>query len=207
MLADPVQLWQSLAARPDWRDYILPGRSEEAFFEEGRQEAERLAYFCDAGSVVVDYGCGIGRIARHLAPRVSRLYCVDVCPPFLEQARQMVPGDNVEFLAPQEFRLAGKADLVYCLLVLQHNDAPYRRQILRQCRRALKKGGRFLANFPRRESGYYQESEFVHTFLRREVEAYGRLFRRFRVMEGNLVNYQSPWDSQEANEYFLIAEG
>ncbi len=78
---------------------------------------------------------------------------------------------------------------------------------MRQCRRALKKGGYFLANFPRRESPYYQESEFVHLFSRREVEAYGRLFRRFRVLEGNLVNYQQPWDPQVANEYFLIAQG
>ncbi len=53
-MADPVELWETLAARPDWRDYILPGRSQEALFQEGQQEAERLAPALERGRALLE---------------------------------------------------------------------------------------------------------------------------------------------------------
>lgn len=57
-MSNPETLWKNLSDRQNWRDYILPGRTDAEFSYEGWVEAQRLFYFFDSSSTVVDYGCG-----------------------------------------------------------------------------------------------------------------------------------------------------
>lgn len=93
-----------------------------------------------------DLGCGSGRWARLVAPRVHRLHLVDPSPRALEVARRNLAGT-----AACEFHLAGvdnlpfpdsSMDFGYSLGVLHH--LPDLRAALISCARVLKPGAPFL---------------------------------------------------------------
>jgi len=80
------------------------------------------------GAVGFDMGCGSGRWASLVAPRVGRLHCIDASPEALAVARH-----NLRALANCEFAVAGFEDLPlpeasmdfgYCLGVLHHVPDP-----------------------------------------------------------------------------------
>jgi SAM-dependent methyltransferase len=103
---------------------------------------ERLA----PGAVGFDLGCGSGRWARLVAPRVGALHCVDASAAALEVARRTLAGaENVEFhhasvgaipLAPASM------DFGYSLGVLHHVPDPT--AALESCVKLLRPGAPFL---------------------------------------------------------------
>ncbi len=93
-----------------------------------------------------DMGCGSGRWARLVAPRVGRLHCIDASADALEVAKIALKDlDNVSFIhapanqAPLE---PGSQDFGYSLGVLHH--IPDTAAALRACTRLLKPGAPFL---------------------------------------------------------------
>ena len=50
-------------------------------------------------SIVMDFGCGSGRLAKFVAPLVRKIYLVDISPKFLEDAKLNLAGNsNVEYV-------------------------------------------------------------------------------------------------------------
>src|SRR5207253_1388585 len=97
-------------------------------------------------AVGFDAGCGSGRWARLVAPRVHRLYCFDASDEVVEVATEMlaeVPNCEVTLAAIDELPIAdGSMDFGYSLGVLHHiPDTP---AALRDCVRKLKPGAPFL---------------------------------------------------------------
>jgi ubiquinone/menaquinone biosynthesis C-methylase UbiE len=93
-----------------------------------------------------DLGCGSGRWARFVAPRVARLHCTDASPAALEVARR-----NLNEYSNCTFHCASvddiplpdnSADFGYSLGVLHH--VPDTQQGLLDCVRKLKSGAPFL---------------------------------------------------------------
>jgi SAM-dependent methyltransferase len=198
-------LWQRLSSGPNWRDYILPRRSDFLFDLEGFIEAQRLFYLIGAGDTVIDYGCGIGRVAKYVAERAREVIGLDISPRFVSLARRQVLRPNATFHVASRFRAREVADFTYSLMVVQHNEAPDRLRIMRHIADLTKPGGTVLVQFPRSESTYYAESNFVHKFRREEVVELAEGFRDVRIVEGNLANYERPFDVSMSHEYFLIA--
>ncbi|MCX6765902.1 MAG: class I SAM-dependent methyltransferase [Candidatus Moranbacteria bacterium] len=202
---NPKEFWSKISNLENWRDYILPRNNFADFDKEGYAEAQRLFYFYDKSSVVVDYGCGIGRVAKYVAPRTKKFIGLDINPDFVVKARDYVKEENVEFYTIDQFKNIEFADLVYSLMVLQHNDADHRQLIISHIHLLLKKGGVAIINFPRFESDYYQENNFLHKFKREEVDNYGCIFSSCRIIEGNLPNYEKEFNNKISHEYFIIA--
>lgn len=75
-------------------------------------------------SVVADIGCGSGRWARFVAPRVARLYAIDASPDALEVARRnLAEFTNVTYHVASVDDLPledASCDLIYSLGVLHH---------------------------------------------------------------------------------------
>jgi methionine biosynthesis protein MetW len=77
---------------------------EEAFWAGGEEALDKLlgvleAPPIEADDVVVDIGCGIGRLTRPLAGRASRVFALDVSSEMIERARRLNEHlDNVEWL-------------------------------------------------------------------------------------------------------------
>ena len=75
--------------------------------------------------VVLDLGCGIGRLAAALAPQAAEVMGLDVSPGMIVAARQRCGGyGNLRFAVSSGHDLAGVAD-VSCDLVLAVDVFPY----------------------------------------------------------------------------------
>lgn len=97
-------------------------------------------------AVGFDLGCGSGRWARLVAPRVGKLHCIDASIDALEVARMALAGaPNCEFLHASVEAIPledGSMDFGYSLGVLHH--VPDTEAGLRACVAKLKKGAPFL---------------------------------------------------------------
>ena len=104
-----------------------------------------------AGSIVLDYGCGIGRVTRALLRRRARVFAVDVSPQMLAYCRQYCDGlpGLVTVLCPGDsVPLVGDAtvDGAICLYVLQHCPTlEMARAILEDLARVICPGGWLVA--------------------------------------------------------------
>ncbi len=127
-------------------DYIL-----EAAEETRRWLEETVAIMPD--DVILEIGCGIGRVGQVLAPRCKRWIGCDVSPNMLDFARQrLVSFDNVELVEVSGFDLSSipshSIDLVYCTVVFMHLDEWDRYNYILESARVLRTGGRiFVDNF------------------------------------------------------------
>ena len=97
-------------------------------------------------SVGFDLGCGSGRWAKHVAPLVGELYCVDASVKALEVARKnLAKSDNCIFenLTTDSLKILDKDfDFGYSLGVLHH--IPDTQKALSDSVSVLKKGAPFL---------------------------------------------------------------
>ena len=93
-----------------------------------------------------DLGCGAGRHAAMVAPRVGRLHCIDPSPKGIEFARRLTAGrGNVEFHVADVDHIPladGSQDFGYSMGVLHH--IPDSQAALRRCVAKLKPGAPFL---------------------------------------------------------------
>jgi SAM-dependent methyltransferase len=142
------------------RRLILNDADPEAFDRSGREAAERLAEYLTPASTALDLGCGIGRVALHVAPRCRRLWAVDASPLMLRYARRRLAGvSTVEFVRSRDTSVPevpdGSIDLVYSLLVLQHLEREDAFLLLRDVRRMLRPGGTAYLTFPNLLSDTY----------------------------------------------------
>jgi ubiquinone/menaquinone biosynthesis C-methylase UbiE len=90
-----------------------------------------------------DLGCGSGRWAALMAPRVGLLHCIDPAEKALEVARSNVPGAAFHLADAGSIPLADASqDFGYSLGVLHH--VPDTQEALNACVRKLKPGAPFL---------------------------------------------------------------
>ena len=123
--------WEDLAAAdPIWA--VLGTRSElERFFATGETDVEiALATCAELGRPatcerVLDFGCGIGRLARPFSGRFREYVGIDLAEGMVARARELHADlRNCTFVASSAPDLAifrdGSFDFVYSSLVLQH---------------------------------------------------------------------------------------
>jgi SAM-dependent methyltransferase len=99
------------------------------------------------GAVGFDLGCGSGRWAKMVAPRVGTLHCIDASAEALDVARERlanVPNAVFHHASVADIPLAGDSmDFGYSLGVLHH--IPDTAAGLKSCVKKLKPGAPFLA--------------------------------------------------------------
>lgn len=115
------------------------GREWETFDQSRLDHESRAEIFAEyfrifpwdalpVGAVGADIGCGSGRWAAIVAPRVGRLFLVDASPRALEVARKNLAGvSNCTFLhgSADDFPVEESSlDFAYCLGVLHHTPDP-----------------------------------------------------------------------------------
>ena len=107
----------------------------------------RLGIALDGNGTCIEYGCGLGRVTRHLAPHFARTIGVDISAAHLKLARELADAEGIggiEWLHLDAIdRLAAlpEADFIYSMIVLQHNPPPVIEKILLAFARLLKPGG------------------------------------------------------------------
>ena len=128
--------------------------------EETRQWLEETVTI-KRDDVILEIGCGIGRVGQVLAPRCKRWIGCDVSPNMLGFARQRLASfDNVDLVEISGFDLSpipsNSVDVVYCTVVFMHLDEWDRYNYILEASRVLRVGGRiFVDNFNlRTEEGW-----------------------------------------------------
>ena len=156
------RLWDPPGDR-DAMALILNTTDSEEFERTGRADADRLGAYLTEGGAALDLGCGIGRVARYLAPRCATLWAVDASPRMLELARgRLGVLGNVRFARCVDTDIpdvpTASVDLAYALLVLQHLEREDAFLLLEELRRVVKPSGTVFVTFPNLLSATYLES-------------------------------------------------
>jgi ubiquinone/menaquinone biosynthesis C-methylase UbiE len=133
------------------------GKEWASFSQQPLSDEERLFIFnqyfsifpfhlISKKSVGFDAGCGSGRFAQLMAPRVGRLHCVDPALQALDIAKaNLISLNNVDFFNASVNAMPienESQDFGYCLGVLHH--IPDTLSGLKACTSKLKKGAPFL---------------------------------------------------------------
>ena len=158
-------VWNRKAAT-DAHDAILTGSTAESFESSGQSDAAMVGRYLRGEDVVLNIGCGAGRVERYLAPKVRELWAVDVSGEMLRLARKRLEGlpnvrlrevGNQDFLSSFETE---RFDLVFSFLVLQHLEKEDAFLYLRDAWRVLKPGGTLVTQFPN-----YLSPAYTHAFV------------------------------------------
>jgi SAM-dependent methyltransferase len=117
--------------------------------------ADRLPL--DGGERVIDFGCGMGTVARYVAKKLSRgqLFCIDISERWLKACRKTLRGfENVVFLEWGSAALANESfDVVYCHFVLHDIPDSELVRVIPVLAGAIKPGGAFVFREPLSDTG------------------------------------------------------
>lgn len=153
---DYRQVWDGVARNMNEARVSVAGYSDDAEWERtGLESTELLVRLCEITStdVVMEIGCGAGRIAHTLAPKCAKWIGGDVSVNMLGHAAQALQGvPNIELvaLAGSDLRAIGDGtlDVAYCTVVFMHLDEWDRFRYVSEMYRVLKSGGRvYFDNF------------------------------------------------------------
>jgi 2-polyprenyl-3-methyl-5-hydroxy-6-metoxy-1,4-benzoquinol methylase len=149
-----------------WQSRITKQRIHE-FYESGREEVARLFQTLARNSIestalrtCLDYGCGACRISRWLAEEFETVYAYDVSKKHLDISKKYLKKQNVVNVQYHQLKRLGdlanlpKVDLIYCVIVLQHNPPPVIGWTIMQFMKALKPGGIAFFQVPTYREGY-----------------------------------------------------
>jgi SAM-dependent methyltransferase len=137
---------------------------------------------------VLDFGCGIGRLAPALSARFDAYYGVDLSPEMISRACELHSGStNCRFLLNQDATLdqfqEQSFDVVYSRYVLQHlTDRSVMLSYLRSFVRLLRVGGLLVfqlpAHIPKAEKAFYDARRNLFLLFGRLGLSRKLMFRR-----------------------------
>lgn len=143
MAADNARFWNRIA-----RKYAGNKLADPAAYQ---RTLERTRQFLKAGDTVIEFGCGTGTTALHLAPAVARYVATDLSSEMIAIGREKATAAgaaNVEFMvaaADAAFPVSSfDAALAFNLLHL----VEVRSAALQRIHSALKPGGLFISKTP-----------------------------------------------------------
>jgi 2-polyprenyl-3-methyl-5-hydroxy-6-metoxy-1,4-benzoquinol methylase len=149
-----------------WKRLMSDERIDE-FYESGKQEVERFFKTMDRNLIdrtafhsCMDFGCGAGRISRWLADEFETIFSYDVSKRYLDMAENYLRKQeisNVKFqqvTSIEDLEKFPKVDLIYSVIVLQHNPPPIIHRGIVQFMKALNPGGVAFFQLPTYKEGY-----------------------------------------------------
>ena len=129
--------------------HIIGTEDEDALTGSAKQTSDFLSKRVGVHpeDTVLEIGCGIGRVAKQLAPRCHTRIGCDVSPNMLKLARERLREfSNVELLETSGHDLRPIADLsvdvAYCTVVFMHLEPWDRYSVVKEAFRVLRPGGR-----------------------------------------------------------------
>jgi SAM-dependent methyltransferase len=170
VLTRPDPRWEAFAAREPYfavltdpkflRANLTPGHERE-FFASGEAVVSWMLAVIDAGlspqfapMSILEYGCGLGRLALPLARRPGSVTAVDRSPVMLDLARREAERrglEHIAFAAPDAVFAAPRTfDLVVCYHVLQRLKPPDGMALVRRLIGLIGPGGVGVIQWPYR---------------------------------------------------------
>jgi len=124
----------------------------EYFNSSGKLDSEYLESFVNQDDQILDYGCGVGRVAKFMSKNVKNLYAVDVSKEMITFAKEFCKEcKNIEYLKTKGTTIElndNSIDFIYTLLTLQHVEKEDAYLIIKEMNRILKNNKKIYATFP-----------------------------------------------------------
>jgi SAM-dependent methyltransferase len=155
--------WKSLGQDDPYWSVLSAERFRQAefeahrreFFESGNADVERMIVWMERnglalrpGQISLEYGCGTARVTPYLARHFEMTHACDISQPHLSLAREVVRQAGLEarvtfhlIESPESVAFLPSADVVFTIIVLQHNPPPVIAHILDKLLALLRKGG------------------------------------------------------------------
>ncbi|MDE6567749.1 MAG: class I SAM-dependent methyltransferase [Lachnospiraceae bacterium] len=134
---------------------------------------------------IVEIGCGCGRITKSLAENFRKVIAVDISKGNLEIAKQHIMDENVEFRQiskVEDYNTLPIADVIYTIIVLQHNCPPVIEYIIDAMPGRLRDSGIAMFQVPTYKKGYtFEYEKYVEEMMGRELEMH--LLPQKRIFE------------------------
>jgi SAM-dependent methyltransferase len=143
------------------------------FWKSGERPAEVVVGTLDffgirsADKVIVEYGCGVGRVTWALAQRFNHVHGYDISPHHLAAARDRVNELGLRNVSLHEcgdsfLRELEQCDVFYSDIVFQHNPPPIINALIGTALGALRPGGVAIFQVPTYRVGYrFDASEWL----------------------------------------------
>ena len=204
-LGETEPYWSVLASEQFKSSRIKATRSE--FYDSGLDNVATLFKTLERNGVdhaslktCLEYGCGLGRVTRWLAKRCESVIGYDISRSHLRLAKQYLDETDIQNVSlrhisrPQEIGNFPKVDMVYSVIVLQHNPPPIIRVIIQGLIRALNPGGIAFFQVPTYRLGYrfslqeYLASEITRGEMEMHVLPQNEIFDIVGKEQGKLVD-------------------
>lgn len=187
---------QTDAAISEFNDRVLRLRDENSVLDATEGDAakhaniyrdyisKRVVREClrpRGSDVILDFGCGIGRLSRYLSPFARTIEGVDRAEEMIKAAAASLPS-NVRLRHVSSHLLPSESDYfdkAFTYGVLQHINDEELVRVLNEIRRVLKSGARFVCLEQTRKTSTWFGSICVH----RRIDDYRRLFDRANFRE------------------------
>lgn len=122
------------------------------FWQSGASELDMLRPYLAPDGIVLEIGCGIGRITRHVAAHCAELHGIDISEEMIRKAGvNLREFQNVRLHVGNGFSLPfpdKTFDFLYSCRVFQHIPKNIVLNYLKEAFRVLKPGAKFLLEIP-----------------------------------------------------------
>ena len=166
-LGESEPFW-SVLTQSQYRSDRIGGQEINAFFESGQWDCNAIEKTLIRNRLIKDkndtknlditeLGCGCGRVTKALCNSFKTVYAYDISPGNIEIAKKYINSNNVIYKRIEsidDYEHLVKSDVVYSMIVLQHNVPPVIRHILRNVLFSLKTGGTGIFQIPSYKKGY-----------------------------------------------------
>ena len=214
----------SVLTETRFRAGALDDAALAAFQETGAGEVRRLlAWLRRAGItpgpewVCAEFGCGVGRITRNLAPLFRRVIGFDVSAPHLRAAAAGLAADgrrNVELVqvrGPMDLAALQGVDLFYSVISLQHSPPPVIVDVLRRAFAGLRPGGCAFFQVPTYAQGYAYPAEAGAEVMEMHFVPQGTVLAAAHRAGLRVAEVQPDWctgrqDAWISNTFLLVKE-
>lgn len=155
-------VWESLGqTEPHWSVLMHKKFSaahieqhRESFYHSGKANVATLFKTLARNGIAyqhlktcLEYGCGVGRVTAHLAEKFESVWAYDISRSHLKLAQQYLAEPSLNHVSlihlqtPADLEQFPRVDLVYSIIVLQHNPPPLIALLIRKFIQALLPGG------------------------------------------------------------------
>lgn len=160
----------------------------ELFEKQGMQLAEELKTKMPRDSIVLDFGCGIGRPEKFLSSWCKEIYGADISRGMLRLARRRHKGiRNIHFIKNKKTDLSVfedcTFDFVFSEAVFQHMDKEHAVSMLTELHRVCKRGA----------SVYLQ---FCNLLCLYSLDSFMKQSKASRILSPNRMRYWLPEEAQ-----------
>jgi SAM-dependent methyltransferase len=147
-------VWNSVSKSEEEAKFAICGSTDEQIFQHSAPGTVAMLKRCvgvNKDDVILEIGCGVGRVGAALAPICREWIGTDVSENMINHLRRRLAAHpNVRGVTTSGFDLegidSGSVDVVYCTVVFMHLEEWERYSYIKEGYRILRPGGRMLVD-------------------------------------------------------------